>query len=48
MMNYLDDFVCGPTCEEYYDEEWVGWDDDFYHEWDEDDDYYGYCDDLEP
>ena len=20
--DYLDDFVCGPTCEEYYDEIW--------------------------
>ena len=22
-----DDFICEITCEEYYDEDWVGWDD---------------------
>ena len=26
-----DDFVCNITCEEYYDEDWVGWDDDYDH-----------------
>lgn len=29
--DFLDDFVCGPTCEEYYDEDWAGWDDDYDH-----------------
>ena len=23
-----DDFICDVTCEEYYNEDWVGWDDD--------------------
>ena len=33
----LDDYICNITCEEYYnerdyfDEDWVGWDDDYDH-----------------
>lgn len=29
MRDYLDDFVCRPTCEEYYDDGWADFDDDF-------------------